>query len=131
MEQVQSVLYTRNLDTTLWAETAKTVIYLKYWSPTTGLYPRGKTPHEAWYRNKPNLSHLRIFGCTTYVHTPKEFQRKLDSLSKKCILVGYSGSHIYRLWDLEKAVVIRGRDVIFDNGFHHTHPTINKQQERS
>ena len=126
MKQVQSILYARNLDKTLWAKIAKTVIYLKNWSPTTGLHLQGKTPHEAWYGNKPNLSHLHILGCTIYVHTPKEFQRKLDSHSRKCILVGYSSSNIYRLWDPEKAVVICGWDVIFDKEFHHTHPTIDQ-----
>ena len=126
MERVQSVLYAKNLDKTLWAKIAKTVIYLKNWSPTTCLYPQEKLPHEAWYKNKSNLSHLCILRCITYVHTSKELRRKLDSHSRKCILVGYMGSNIYRLWDPEKTVVIRGWDVIFNKRFHHTHPTINQ-----
>ena len=34
--------------------------------------------------------YLRIFGCTMYVHFPKEKRSKLDPLGKKGVFVGYS-----------------------------------------
>ena len=46
--------------------------------------------HELYFGTKPNLRHLRVFGSITYVHVPKEKQRKLDAKAEKCILVGYS-----------------------------------------
>ena len=45
MERVQFVLYEKNLDKTLWAEIANTVIYLKNQSPT--IVFQGKTPYKA------------------------------------------------------------------------------------
>jgi hypothetical protein len=30
----------------------------------------GISPYEAWYGTKPNIHHLRIWGCTVYVHVP-------------------------------------------------------------
>jgi hypothetical protein len=29
------------------------------------------TPHEAWFKRKPNVSHLRIWGCLAYVFIQK------------------------------------------------------------
>ena len=50
----------------------------------------GVSPHKLYFRKKPNLAHLRVFGSIAYVHVPKEKRRKLDAKSKKCILVDYS-----------------------------------------
>ena len=46
-------------------------------------------PHE-YFKKKPNLAHLRVFGSIAYVQVPKEKWRKLDAKTKKCILLGYS-----------------------------------------
>ena len=55
-----------------------------------------------------------MLGCTAYNHLPKAGQKKLDLRSQKCYLLGYEGSHQYRLWDPLKKTVIRARDVVFD-----------------
>jgi hypothetical protein len=64
---------------------------------TTSL--QGSTPHEAFYRNKPNLSHLRVWGCTAYVLIQND-KRPFGSLEvhmeKKCIFIGYVQG--YRGW---------------------------------
>ena len=39
--------------------------------------------------NKPEVNHLRIFGCPVYVHIMKEMRTKLDPFGKKGIFVGY------------------------------------------
>ena len=38
---------------------------------------------------KPEVSHLKIFGCPVYVHILKEKRTKLDTSEKKGIFVGY------------------------------------------
>ena len=67
---------------------------------------QGKTLYKAWYGQKLNLSYLRILGCTAHLHVPKETKKKLDSHIKKCILVDYSKTNIYKLWDPDKTMVI-------------------------
>ena len=58
---------------------------------------------------------LRIFGSIAYAHVPKELRKKLDSKTKECIFLGYSGtSKGYKLWCPKKQGVILSRDVIFD-----------------
>jgi hypothetical protein len=40
-------------------------------------------------RKKPEVSHLKIFGCPVFIHIPKEKRNKLEPLGKKGIFVGY------------------------------------------
>jgi hypothetical protein len=39
-------------------------------------------------RKKPEVSHLKIFGCPVFVHILKEKTTKLDPSGKKGIFVG-------------------------------------------
>jgi hypothetical protein len=48
----------------------------------------------------PFIRHLRIFGSLTYLYVSKEDRKKLDSKTKKCLLVGYDDeSKTYRLYN--------------------------------
>ena len=57
------------------------------------------TPYEAWTGEKPKVDHLRIFGCQAFVYVPNDERMKLDSKSKRCILMGYGTTKGYRLYD--------------------------------
>jgi hypothetical protein len=48
------------------------------------------TPKEEFIGKKPDVLHLRVFGCITYVHVRDEKRSKLDPKAKKCIFIGYS-----------------------------------------
>ena len=59
-----------------------------------------KTPTELWSGNKPNISHLRVFGCQAWVHILKKRRSKLEPKSREMIFVGYEpGSKGYQFWD--------------------------------
>ena len=94
-------------------EIADMIVYLKNRSPTSAV---ATTPYELWHDVKPNLSHLRIIGSTTYVHVPKEKRTKLDTHSHKGILIGYEGTNQYKIWDLTRNDVVVSRDVVFIEG---------------
>lgn len=66
------------------------------------------------FKKKINLSHLRTFGCEAYVYVPKKQRRKLDTKSKKMILVGYQSNSLnYRLFDPQNRQVTISRDMNF------------------
>src|SRR5579862_1900098 len=94
-------------------ELAQTVVYLKNRSPTTAV---PTTPYEAWHGVRPDLFYLRIPESRAYIHIPKEKCIKLDTHSHKGILVGYGGTHQYRVWDLTRKDVVVSRDVRFNEG---------------
>ena len=113
VESVRSMLIDAHLPHTFWAEALSTAVYLRNRSPTKAV--KDKTPYEAWSGDRPNVKHLRVFGCIAYAYVPKDERKKLDSKSRKCILLGY-GAEIkgYRLYDVERRKVLHSRDVIFD-----------------
>ena len=75
VEMTRVMLLDAKLTHKFWAEAVSTAAYLRNRNPTTAAQT---TPHEAWYGSKPHMKHLRVFGCTAYVHIPKDEQGKLD-----------------------------------------------------
>lgn len=73
------------------------------------------TPVELWYRRKPSIFNLKVFGSIAYDHVLKKLRKKLDKKSTKNYVVGYSHTE-YRLWDPVKQNVFVSRDEIFDEG---------------
>jgi hypothetical protein len=55
-----------------WAEAITTANHLRNISPTTN---HNKTPYEAFFKCKPDVSYLRAFGATAYVHIPRSGAR--------------------------------------------------------
>ncbi|KAG6608742.1 Integrase catalytic core protein [Phytophthora cinnamomi] len=109
----RSMLHYAGLDKTFWAEAAITAIYIKNRLPS----PKSpdKTPFEIVYKSKPNVKHMRIFGCKAYVLTPKEKRLKWDPKAREGIFMGYEErSKAYRVYDIEAGQVVISRDVTFD-----------------
>ena len=53
---------------------------------------QGKTPHEAWTGHKPDVSHLQEFGCDMWILIEGVNLSKLETKSRKFVLVGYEDS---------------------------------------
>jgi hypothetical protein len=63
----------------------------------------------------PEVNHLRIFGCSVYVHVPKDKRSKLDPSGKKGIFIGYSETlKAYRVYIPSHWHIETSRDVTFD-----------------
>ena len=73
------------------------------------------TPEEAFSRKKPDVGHLRIFGCIAYSYVPKEKRTKLEPTAEKGIFVGYSEtSKAFWIYiHAQRRVVVR-RDMKFE-----------------
>ena len=113
VESVRSMLSDSHLPKKFWAEALATAVYLHNRSPTRAV--EGKTPFEAWTKEKPDVSHLKAFGCLSYAHVPKDERQKLDAKARMCIMLGYgTETKAYRLYDVERKRVIFSREVVFD-----------------
>ena len=76
MEAARAMLHDLDLPMHLWAEAARTTVYVQNRTPHRIL--DNKTPEEAFFGEKLEVNHLRIFGCPVYIHIPKEKRIKLD-----------------------------------------------------
>jgi len=113
-ELVRTMLHHKDLPKEFWAEAFNTATYVRNRVTTRGLSSK-TTPYEVLFKRKPNLSHLRVFGCRCWYTVPRANVDKLDKRAREAIMIGYArGSRGYKLWDVndEKAVV--SRDVKFD-----------------
>lgn len=116
-EKATTMLLASGLDRKFWSEAIQTANYIKNRSPTSafGKQFKNMTPAEIWFNQKPDLSHLRIFGSECYNHIPKKNRSKLQAKATKCILMGYGASQgTYRLWNTERNKLILGRHVTFN-----------------
>ena len=80
------MIHDQNLPMFFWASATSTTVYIQNKSPHVTL--ENVTPEEAFVGNKPDFSHLRIFGCLVYIHIPKEKRTKLEPSEKKGIFSG-------------------------------------------
>ena len=74
-DMARSLLKSKNLPGTFWGEAISTAVYLLNRDPTKAVI--GKTPYESIYGCKPNVSHLRTFGCVAHVKTAEPHLSKL------------------------------------------------------
>ena len=104
------MLIQARLSQKFWVEALNTTVYLHNRSPTRAV--DSASPSDAWTGLKPDVKHLRSFGCTAYAHIPKGERKKLDSNARKCVYGTESKG--YRLYDCERQRVIFSRDVKFN-----------------
>ena len=94
-ERIRAILADTGLPKELWPEIACAVAHLKNRSPTSAF--RGMTPYEALYRETPDISYLVALGTKAFVPITKKRLPKLDPRNFEGIMVGYQGSHQYRI----------------------------------
>jgi len=75
-----------------------------------------KTPYELFKGRKPNLSHLKVFGCKCFIlNNGKDNLGKFDSKSDEGIFVGYSlHGHAYRAFNKRIILVEESMHITFD-----------------
>ncbi len=111
LTRARAQLIAAGLPPSLWAEAFRTAIYIINRSPTSAL---SKTPHEALWERKPNLSRMHPFGSVCYAHDYKcKTKGKMAPRGFKCFFLGYEGTNQYRLWDAHNIKLVRRRDVIW------------------
>ena len=64
-DDISAMLFEANLPLSLWGEAVSTQIHIWNCLPTSSL--KGITPHKAWFKCKPDVSHLHVWGCLAYV----------------------------------------------------------------
>lgn len=96
-----------------WVEAISTAVYIINKTPTASIHD--VTPEEKFTGKKPDLSHLKVFGCIAYVHVSDELRMKLDPKAEKCVFIGYSlEQRGYKCYNPSTHVLRVSRDVVFD-----------------
>ena len=73
------------------------------------------TPEEYFTGKKPNISHLKIFGSSVYIHVTKDTKKKLELTAEVGIFVGYIETpHNYRVYFPDSRMTVVRRDIKFN-----------------
>ena len=112
-----------SLPTTFWVEAFETSVYLINRMPTPIL--RNSSPYEKLFKQLPDYSFLRTFGCTCYPNLKPYSANKLQPRALRCVFLGYSDSHKgYKCLHRASGRVYVSRDVIFnEHEFPFAQPT--------
>jgi hypothetical protein len=111
------MLIASNLPENFYADSQLTAAYLYNRTVHSG---DNITPFEHIFGEKPDLNHLRPFGCVAYAHVPIELRSKLAPAAVRCRLLGYLDDDDseelkgYKLLRESDGAIIHSRDVRFD-----------------
>jgi len=97
----------------LWGEVVRHATYLINRVVTRVL--TNQTPYEAYKGRKPNVEHIRVFGCVGYARIDSPYLKKLDDRSHALFHLGTEpDSKAYRLLGPTTRKIIVSRDVVSD-----------------
>jgi hypothetical protein len=101
MEMAKSLMKNMNVLGMFWGEVVRHSVHLLNRLPTKTMGSR--TPFEAWNGRKPQLGHLRVFGC------------KAHDRSVPMVYFGAEyGNKAHRLYDPQSRRIVVSRDVVFE-----------------
>lgn len=113
LEMVRCNLKTMRMPDALWGEAVSHSVYVLNRAHTKAL--KDVTPYEMWTGRKPNVDHLRVFGCIAHMKIVKGHLKKLEERSMKLVHLGVEkGSKAYRLVDPNTGKMYVSRDVVFE-----------------
>ena len=96
---VNSMLSYSGLSEGFWGEAMLTACHILNRVP---MRTNKETPYELWYKRKPNLSYLKVWGCRAIVRLPGNKRKKLDKRGIEFIFIGYAiNSKTYRFYVIE------------------------------
>lgn len=76
MEMARSIMKHMSVPNRLWGEAIKHSTYLLNRIATRAI--KDRTPYEVYHGRKPNVGHLRVFGCIGYAKVDSKLLKKLD-----------------------------------------------------
>jgi hypothetical protein len=101
-----------NFPKSMWAETMSHAVYVynRVWHSAIR-----DIPYIRFWKSKPSLSLIRIFGCRCWGLIPKSIRRKGDYRSMEGQYIGVvPGSKGFKVWNIQTKKSSQFRDVIFD-----------------
>ena len=97
-EHARSMRLHSKLPKAFWVDAVNTIVYLINHGPLVLL--EYKLPEQIWSEKEVRLTHLKVFGCVSYVHDESNDHSKQDAKTIMCFFIGYRDEQFgYQFWD--------------------------------
>ena len=73
MAMAMSFIKKKQVPSEFWGEAVQHSVYVLNRLPTRAL--SNNTPCEAWPGSKPDISHIRVFGCCAFMKVPNVYTK--------------------------------------------------------
>lgn len=112
LEKTRAIMLQMNVPKSFWSYGVLTATYLVNRLASRML--DFKSPLEVLQEKRPDISHLKVFGCTCFVHLQVIHRDKLDPRDVKYVFLGYSQTQKgYICYDVAAQKLYVTRDVRF------------------
>ncbi|PRQ17191.1 putative RNA-directed DNA polymerase [Rosa chinensis] len=113
LEKARALMLQTNVPKKFWSQGIQTAAYIINRLPSSVL--NFKSPFEVLKGRKVDITHLRVFGCTCFVHVQSNHRDKFDPRAVKCVFLGYSSTQKgYKCYNSQTRKLFVSRDVHFD-----------------
>ncbi|CAH2097574.1 unnamed protein product [Euphydryas editha] len=110
MDMGRCLLSEAKVERKYWPEVIKSAAYLKNRTLTNTI--ERKTPYEIFFKRKPSVKNLKLYGSKVFVRIPEEKRKsKWDKKADIGILLGYTDTG-YRVLINNKVIIARHCDII-------------------
>ena len=86
-EMTTCMLEARGLDTNLWDGAMSVASHIQNRVPHSSV--KGKTPFEAYFGHKPDVSNFKVFGSIAWARIPLDKRKYLQPQSTECLFIRY------------------------------------------
>ncbi|KAL4586016.1 hypothetical protein LXL04_010646 [Taraxacum kok-saghyz] len=112
LEVARSLRFEAKLPIRFWGECILTATYIINRLPSKVI--DYKTPFEILFKQQPDYSHMKVFGCLVYTRNTDTKGDKFEVRGRRGIFLGYpQGKKGYRVYDLESKKIVVSRDTKF------------------
>ena len=117
-ERITAMLEESGLSKRYWGECLAALVHVLNCCPTSIV--TDSTPYEIWHKKKPDVGHLRVWGCVAYVHVQKDKRQSLGSHMEKCIFLGYAeGYKGWKFYNPKTRKVVISERADFDERYNY------------
>lgn len=114
--KAREMLIDANMPARFWYHAAATAVFLHNRTICKASGNLDITPYEIWHLRKPDVSHLRVFGCAAQILIRKpQRDRKFDEVTQDGVLLGFvDDNYNYQIYNLDTDKVVMSHNVYFD-----------------
>jgi len=99
-----------------WNEAVRHACYVFNVLPEKKFADKGLSRHERFFGNKPDVTRLKVFGSTGYVHVSRELRKSFDNVSVMGVYIGFNplSPQTWRIMSIHSGCVLESRTVLFN-----------------